>query len=542
VSATNSDLSFFNGSEKYRGVRCTSLLLGARHKANGLNLVVLSICRNQRGILGKGRFVIQIEGKSRGSSRSAVWHSPLVVRLIKAHIKYDELAMADIHARINIAYMDDKGGGFEKPTLYSPLNQNKGKGKSRARKVIEYLDSTVYIRQAASNNAYITTRRINKSDYSTAQLKINVAYWLSRIIPSKKRILLYEKESEKYEESAAVLYERLIDGGHKDVYFILDPDSPHNKFVKDKYKKNLLKKHSFKHYIYFFSADDFLGTEVPVHAIDLRIANKYAVRKIHSPKLKYVFLQHGVMYMVSLGSRQRQVARKTGSGRPKNTKTVVSSMLEAEHFIDYGGYDLEDLYITGLPKFDRSMRIENPKRIVIMPTWRPWEYNQIRTSPTSTRYYRMLKEIITSIPDELKEVVQLLPHPLFIREVQNTELNKYIKPFESYDHVLRDTDLLITDYSSIAYDAFYRGANVVFWWKEKEYCMKQYGGFLMINENNIFGDIVKDKKSLKETIKRLYGQPQTNKYKQRYSKIVEFHDNHNTDRLIECLRQDRKIR
>ena len=44
-----------------------------------------------------------------------------------------------------------------------------------------------------------------------------------------------------------------------------------------------------------------------------------------------------------------------------------------------------------------------------------------------------------------------------------------------YDDILKHTKLLITDYSSIAYDAFYRGCNVIFYWEELQECLEAYG-------------------------------------------------------------------
>jgi hypothetical protein len=41
---------------------------------------------------------------------------------------------------------------------------------------------------------------------------------------------------------------------------------------------------------------------------------------------------------------------------PVNTKIVVSSKEEANHFINYGYYAPDDLYITGLPKYDRNIK------------------------------------------------------------------------------------------------------------------------------------------------------------------------------------------
>lgn len=280
---------------------------------------------------------------------------------------------------------------------------------------------------------------------------------------------------------------------------------------------------------------------MPAHAIDLRVANKHAVRKINSKKLRYVFLQHGVMYMISLASDARKPARKGEGGVPKLTKTVVSSELEAQHFVEHGNYDYKDLYISGLPKFDRSKKLKDADKIVIMPTWRPWEYNQVRIDPQSTGYYEMLEDMIAGVPANLRDKIHLMPHPLFIREIEDSPLNKYIKPFSSYDVVLQQTDTLITDYSSVAYDAFYRGAKVIFWWKEKDYCMEQYGGFLMLDDKNVFGDIANGRRKLKEAINNNYLGKQQRKYVNRFRKIVEFKDGKNTERLIEMLVRDRII-
>ena len=154
----------------------------------------------------------------------------------------------------------------------------------------------------------------------------------------------------------------------------------------------------------------------------------------------------------------------------------------------------------------------------------------------------MLEEIIESIPKKYKNKIVLLPHPLVINNIKNTPLNKYIIKNKSYDEILRKTDILITDYSSIAYDAFYRGANVIFWWKEKDFCMEQYNGHLMLNDNNAFGPVCYKKEKLTQNVNDLYKQKQKEEYIKKYRKIVEFHDNKNTERLVECLQKDKIIK
>ena len=68
-------------------------------------------------------------------------------------------------------------------------------------------------------------------------------------------------------------------------------------------------------------------------------------------------------------------------------------------------------------------------------------------------------------------------------------MEKMIPKIISYDKILEETALLITDYSSIAYSAFYRGANVIFAWEELEECMEKYESHLMLNKDNVFGDV-----------------------------------------------------
>ena len=130
---------------------------------------------------------------------------------------------------------------------------------------------------------------------------------------------------------------------------------------------------------------------------------------------------------------------------------------------------------------------------------------------------------------------------MVINSIRKTPLNKYIKENESYDDILKKTDVLITDYSSIAYDAFYRGANVIFWWKEKDFCMEQYKGHLMLNDENAYGPVCYKSQELRKAIENVYNKKQSDEFIKKYRKIVEFHDNKNTERLVGYLKKDKII-
>lgn len=409
---------------------------------------------------------------------------------------------------------------------------------------IDKESSTVAIfRQSQKQRLNIYVRSVNVTDKLSHRIKQVIAFGLSLLWHSKKAkklVLLYEKNSSKYEESASVLYENLIDSGYKNAYFIVTKDYEFFDRIPEKYLSNIIYKYSFKHYLYFFKSRTFIGTEAIAHSIDLKTFNVLALRKIASKNLNYVFLQHGVMYMVSLNSESRKMfKRKNLNGK---YRVVVSSQAESDHFTTLGRHYDEDIYITGLPKFDRNTHNENADKIVIMPTWRPWEINEARTDFAQTPYFKMLMKLYDSVPEHLKEKVIILPHPLIVNELSKLSetLTKKIVLDARYDDILKDTAVLITDYSSIAYDAFYRGARVIFYWEEKDYCMMQYGPstVLMLNEENVYGDFAYSDENLPEIIEENYNNPQTEEQKKRYSKLVNFHDGMNTERLIDFLKED----
>lgn len=407
--------------------------------------------------------------------------------------------------------------------------------------------STVAIfRQSKKNRLNIYVRSFIKSDKMAEQIKQFIAFLIAPLWNSDKAknlVLLYEKNSSKYEESASVTFETLVDSGYKNAYFIVDKNYEYIDRIPEKYLPNIIYKNTFKHYLYFFKSKTFIGTEALVHAIDLKIFNIPALKKIADKDINYVFLQHGVMYMVSLDSESRGMfKRKKLHGK---YRVVVSSQAEANHFIRLGRHYPEDLYITGLPKFDRNTLLPDADKIVIMPTWRPWEINLARDDFSQTGYFRMVMKIYNSVPEELKDKVIILPHPLIVNELKqlNHSISDKVVINARYDDILSQTRVLITDYSSIAYDAFYRGTRVIFYWEEKDYCMQQYGPStkLMLNEDNVYGDCFYNTEGLSDAIKENYNSPQKQKYIDHYSEIVQFRDGKNAQRLIQELKKDNII-
>lgn len=459
-------------------------------------------------------------------------------------IPHNKMVNMTLNNRVRWCWKDQEGFFLKKPVNYG---RRKNTFWVSAVKIFKNENRTAYYRASDAGVLVLTVRPINYTDKIQERLKLFLAAFCAKFKKQKKYILLYEKNCARYEESASILYEKMIDRGYEDIYFVLENKYflIHQNEIKKKYRRNIVRKNSFRHYLLFFISKTFISSESIGHALETRCCSRSVRKRIVDRTFDYVFLQHGIMYMISLDS----ASRKMFSQMPQKAaryRVVVSSELEAEHFINLGNHEEKHVYLTGLCKFDKNQWNQNADKIVIMPTWRPWEYNDAEEDLAQTNYYKMLKRMISAVPNKWKENLIVLPHPLIAEAFRKKEreLADYLPNVNiKYDVLLRDVKVLVTDYSSISYDAFYRGANVIFYWEELEECLKAYGDNtkLMLNKDNVFGDICYNKKELEKALEKNFYCHQKDQYLKNYQKIVKFHDGKNTERLIECLKADNII-
>lgn len=531
--------TFYNQTTIYRTLLFKSWLKKDYFKAMTLFKVMTSMEINQKEvqvIVGE-----EIAQSSFLLKRGIPWlkNSRLNICYFKLPIKSVEEMKRN--NRIRWVWKDQDGFGYEKRVNYG-LKGNTYRVDHI--KILRGKKRSVYYRANDQKSLILTVRPINYTDARKERIKLRIAAFLAKFVRSKAYVMLYEKDCARYEESASIVYEKLLNEGHKNICFVLDEKyyKEHLDEIPEMYRKNIIAKYSFRHYLMFFGCKTFISSESIGHALETWCYSKPVRKRLVDKNFNYIFLQHGVMYMISLNSP----SRKMFSQMPKKAakyRVVVSSELEAEHFITWGNHKSEHIYLTGLCKFDRNQWNHDADKIVIMPTWRPWEYNDAEENLTRTNYYQMLKRMIRAVPKELEDQLIVLPHPLIaeIFRKREKEFEKFLPDQNiKYDTILQDTKLLITDYSSISYDAFYRGSNVIFYWEELTQCLDAYGEGtkLMLNDQNAFGDICYNEKELSESIVQSYRADQKRDYRKNYEQIVKFHDGNNTKRLLEYLKKD----
>ena len=156
-------------------------------------------------------------------------------------------------------------------------------------------NKVMYFRQTVKNTTWFVVRPHNLYDDTFQKYRVFLAWVVSRFRTGSDHILMYEKEASRYEESASVLYEALMDRGYDNVYYIIDRNNSALDRLPEIYRKNMIFKDSFRHLVYFLSCKTFIGTENIDHAMQLRAANRHLMKKMQSRDLTHVFLQHGVV-------------------------------------------------------------------------------------------------------------------------------------------------------------------------------------------------------------------------------------------------------
>lgn len=441
----------------------------------------------------------------------------------------------DLHTGLKLAYNHE--------IIFTMNRYTETISKKKILKTFE-LDGKVYVVRLSLKKDYVITSLPTLPMYSKAnKLKIKLAEITAKVYKGffKKNINLYfEKDASRALESSIYVFNYVQkDPSIKTINkFILDARSPQYRALKQQYKKDLIKRFSFKNYLYIYLADYFVASELSNHVLAVRVYNESLAKKITSTPL--YFLQHGIMFAkpvdnpMALGFHKAHLVNNV-------IKNVISSDLEAGEFYKMG-YDDNDLMKTGLPKLDGAALNNDADKIAYMPTWRYWEESYILNDEIEkTTYYDSLQQIIKLFEKEgLLDRLLIVPHNKFSDYVYDN--------MKEYSHIickdpteaLKISTIFITDYSSIIYDAAYRGAYPIFYWADAEYLIEKYKAIPPVNEENAPGIIAKSPEELVAAVKIAI----ENNYKipediiMKYRKINEFADNQNTARVVKILKND----
>lgn len=336
-----------------------------------------------------------------------------------------------------------------------------------------------------------------------------------------------------------------------DVYFVLSKES--KDFDRIKKIGKVVQYRSLKHKVLFLMASKIISSLTNEWVYNVTSYIKDYVKDLYD--FQFIHIQHGVIKDDISGSINKY---------NKNIRLFVTSgQREYESMLNYPyGYEQDEIILTGLPRFD-SLNVKdiqkNTKIILIAPTWRQnltgqpnyqkdiYEYNP---HFKETEYYKFYESLINNerLLGKMKELGfkgEFKLHPMLGEQSIDFESNEIISIASNRESnnqsSLNRYDILITDYSSIAFDCAYIGMPVVYTQFDKieffDSHTYQQGYFEY--ERDGFGPVCEDLDSTVNAIIRIMENNciLDEKYSTRRKEFFKYIDHNNSKRVYESIMQ-----
>ena len=318
--------------------------------------------------------------------------------------------------------------------------------------------------------------------------------------------------------------------------FVIDPASPDAGRVSQLGRTVAWR--SLKHYLMYLAADMLIGTHVQPASPDLMAF--YHLRQAGiRPRGKQAFLQHGII------RNDMQFMKYPGL---KVDFFASGGKMEYDYLVSGYGFPEGVIRCTGLCRFDNLLRGNHPvNEILVMPTWRGSDYPRGERF-RETAYYRTFQSLLEN-PRLIRLLEERDLRPVFYPHIEmQEELDKFSSPSEriitaswrDYDvqDLLMRCSLLITDYSSVFFDAGYMEKPVIYYEFDVEDFRKYHyrEGYFSAEEHG-FGPVAETEEALVDDVYECAGNGfrMQEKYRKRLEAFFPVRDENNCERVYQAV-------
>ena len=282
------------------------------------------------------------------------------------------------------------------------------------------------------------------------QLLLVPGFLVAKIVSffyKKKTIFLIMERGNDARDNGFCFFEYVQDK-HPEIesYYAISKDSSDRKKL-NRYGKNIIDYGSFQHYLMYCRASHIIDTHIHGY-------NKHIKRLHLNSGQKHIFLQHGIMmnYIPDF-CYSNTLADLVISGAKPEYYFLKSAF----------GYPDGVVRYTGLCRFDKLCDATSKKQILLMPTWRKW---LTKTNLSGSEYFNAF----TGLLSDPRTHELLTRHQVNLVFYPHHEMQPYLDFFKSFNcenitiaskyeydvqTLLKESSLLITDYSSVFFDFTY---------------------------------------------------------------------------------------
>lgn len=374
--------------------------------------------------------------------------------------------------------------------------------------------------------------------------KIGIAFIVSvflKLNKDNKDIWLISERKDEAEDNGYHLYKYMRENHPlQSVFYVIDKKS--TSYSKIKKYKTIIQYNSLKHYIYYFLAEKHLSAfqffGVPETPFLWKFESLGLIKK------KKIFLQHGII---------KEMLPFLEYKNTNYSLFVCGAKPEYDYVQKNYGYPRDNVKYLGLCRFDNLHNFETKNQIILMPTWRQWfgmtndDNNPEKDHDNfiKSKYYKRYNSLLNNqglneflINNNIQFV--FYPHP---------EMQRFVKLFNcdspnitiadrknsNLQSLLKESKLLITDYSSIAFDFAYMHKPLIYYQFDQEhYYTDHFQKGYFDCETDGFGPVIKDEKDLIKIIKSSMREDKGNKkYMDRVKVFFPIRDEENCKRHYE---------
>ena len=217
-------------------------------------------------------------------------------------------------------------------------------------------------------------------------------------------------------------------------------------------------------------------------------------------KSSTIFLQHGIT--------KDNVSSWLNEYDKHLMMFLTVSKLEYKSIFKYPyNYKREVVKLLGFPRFDKLKKQEDSRQILIMPSWRRYLKFKSNEVVLNSEFFKRFNSLINNeklIESARKYNYEIVfkPHPNVYDFIDLFDRNEYVKidyEHEKYQKVFNHGSLLITDYSSVAFDFAYLKKPVLYYHYSKDYHFNLQESYFYY-ETMGFGEVCRSEDELVDII------------------------------------------
>lgn len=368
------------------------------------------------------------------------------------------------------------------------------------------------------------------------------AFLIARIFLNNRNIWLISERGTDARDNGYWFY-RYLRESHPEIeaIYVITPISSDYKKVASLGKT--VAYNSFFHGVLYYCADFVIGTHPGCGQPKWRAIHALERRCNIALKGKRVFLQHGIT---------KDMIYELTADVLQTDLFICGAKPEYDYILEHYGFSENIVKYTGFARFDNleimdKDRDRNEKIILLMPTWRHQLSDVSKEEFLNSQYFHQYQAILNSsdifcLLERFECRLIFYPHyeiQKWIDEFSSTSNRVIIAKFEDYDvqELLKMSDILVTDYSSVFFDMAYMKKETIFFQFDYEEYRKMHYQVGYFNYSDSFGPVVSTGDAVLNELEKYLTYGVDEQYTNNMNNYFVYRDKFNRDRIFNEMKQ-----